>query len=204
MCRVLAIGLLTTPALADEKSFEVSGFTNIDTSVGVNVDVSVGSDFSVRATGSEKDLERLKVAAKDDTLYISRKLKKGWGRSASVRVAVTLPKLEALEASSGSSIDADGIIADGFSIDASTGATISAEGSCTEVKIDVSSGASINAGDLKCIAVLADGSSGGSISAAASAKVIADMSSGASIRVYGSPEYKEIEKSSGGSVSIEN
>jgi len=201
---IVVVSVLVSPAFADEKTFDVSGFTGVDSSAGVNVDVSVGSDFSVRATSSEKGLERLSVEVKGDTLHIGRQWRNNWGRSPSVQVAVTMPKLESLEASSGSSIDADGVIASDFNIDASSGATIVVEGSCDDVEIDVSSGASIDAEDLKCSKVVADGSSGGSISAAAATKLVAEASSGSSIRVYGSPEYVDIDKSSGGSVKIKN
>lgn len=194
--------IFALPAMADEKSFDYSDFVEVDSSAGVNVDISVGGDYSIVATGSEKALERLRIEIKGDTLYVGRKKSVSWGRTPSVQVAVTMPALEGVEASSGSSIDADGISGDDFSADASSGASIVVEGTCTDLNVDVSSGASINAEDLKCAEVIADGSSGGSISATANEKVIADASSGASIRIYGSPKETNIDKSSGGSVKI--
>ena len=201
---IVAAALVALPAMADEQSFDLDGFTSVDSSAGVSVDITVGSGYSIRAEGSEKALDRLRIEVKGDTLYVGRKRKVNWGKTGSVDVTVTMPALESLDSSSGSSIDASGVEASDFSADASSGSRISVSGSCTDLNADVSSGARIDAKDLECKKVIADGSSGGSISASADTRLIADASSGASIRVYGSPTDVDIDKSSGGSVKIKN
>ena len=201
---IVAAALVALPAMADEQSFDLDGFTSVDSSAGVSVDITVGSGYSIRAEGSEKALDRLRIEVKGDTLYVGRKRKVNWGKTGSVDVTVTMPALESLDSSSGSSIDASGVEASDFSADASSGSRISVSGSCTDLNADVFSGARIDAKDLECKKVIADGSSGGSISASADTRLIADASSGASIRVYGSPTDVDIDKSSGGSVKIKN
>ena len=194
---------LPAAALAAERDFDLDGFTGVDASSGVSVDVTVGGDFAITASGDEDDLERLKVEVKGDTLHVGRQYRMNWGgRSGPVKVMVKMPAMDEASASSGSSLAATRIDAGDFSADASSGASLDLSGSCGDGEFDVSSGATVDAEDLECKTVDADGSSGGSMMVFASESVTAEASSGASVRVYGEPSTVDVEKSSGGSVKI--
>ncbi|HOP20365.1 MAG TPA: DUF2807 domain-containing protein, partial [Amphiplicatus sp.] len=60
----------------------------------------------------------------------------------------------------------------------------------------------VDAEDLICETANADASSGASAEIHASKSIVADASSGGSIRVHGSPTNVNLDRSSGGSISI--
>lgn len=199
---VLAAGA----ALAETRNYDLSGFDAISISSGQDVEITVGGNYSVRAEGTEKGLDRLDIFVKGDELVIRRKPRVGivWGRSESVRVYVRTPTLRRLDASSGADATATGVDSESFVIDASSGADVEVSGRCGALVADVSSGASIRADSLHCRRVTADASSGGSMRVFASEAVAADASSGGDIDVYGGPDNIVIDESSGGDVSIRN
>lgn len=77
-----------------ERSYSLSGFDAVELSGPDNVRVSVGPDFSVRATGPAETLDRLEVTVKGDRLRVERK---GWklGSDNAATIFVTLPSLSA-------------------------------------------------------------------------------------------------------------
>ena len=117
-------------------------------------------------------------------------------------VTITGPNLEGVEASSGSSAQVSGVVADEFDIDVSSGASVTISGACTELSVEASSGASVSAEDLVCEHGEIDGSSGASVNAYLTGTVDIDVSSGASVDVEGGARLGEGEKSSGGSYSV--
>ncbi|MBB5519420.1 head GIN domain-containing protein [Amphiplicatus metriothermophilus] len=199
---VLAAG----SALAETRDYDLSGFDAVSVSSGQNAVITVGGNYSVRAEGTEKALERLDILVKGDELVIRRKPRVGivWGRSETATVYVTTPTLARLDVSSGADATATGVDSDNFVVDASSGADVEVSGRCGALVADVSSGASIRADGLECRRVTADASSGGSMRVFASESVTADASSGGDIDVYGGPDNVNIDESSGGDVSIRN
>ena len=201
---VCAAVLVTAPAFADTKTYAVADFTRVSAASGVAVDVTVGGDYAVAATSSASGLERLEIKVVDGELQIRRKYIKGlrWRRGDDVAVTVAMPALEALDASSGASVDATGVDAGAFSIDASSGASIDVAGRCDALTVDVSSGGSIDADKLECRTANASASSGGSADIFATESVNGDASSGGSVDVSGSPKIVNKDTSSGGSVDV--
>jgi hypothetical protein len=201
---VLVAALAASPAFADTKSYAVADFTRISAAAGVSVDVAAGGDYSVVATSSPAGLERLEVKVVDGELQIRRKAQGfRWKRGDQVTVTVSLPALEALDVSSGASIDATGVDAGAFAIDVSSGASLDVVGRCDALTVDVSSGGSVDADKFECRTANASASSGGSANIFASESVNADASSGGSIDVSGAPKTVNKRSSSGGSVDID-
>jgi len=195
--------LAISAAQAETKTYDFSGFTGIDASVGVDVEVSVGGDYAVRAEGDAKELERLRIER--ETLKIDRNRNRGWfqiNRRSDFTVFVTMPSLEDVEVSSGADVSAASIDTDHFRVSVSSGADATLSGTCDTIEADGSSGADLDAEDLRCANADADVSSGADLTVYASESVDADASSGGSIRVYGGPQSTNVSKSSGGSVSI--
>ena len=77
------------------RTFQVSDFDQIDLRGSDDVDVRVGTGFSIRAEGPSEQLDRLRIERDGDTLDIGRKNGKGfgWNKGANVKVYVTLPRL---------------------------------------------------------------------------------------------------------------
>jgi hypothetical protein len=199
-----AAALGANAAAAEERSFDYRDFAAIGVSAGVEAEIKVGGDYSIRAVGDSEELDRLRVEKRGDGLDIGRKPSKfSWGRHrGGVTVYVTLPSLRALDVSSGASADAAGVEAGSFALEASSGAVATIAGSCGALAVDVSSGGDIEAGAFACKTASADASSGGAMDILVSESLVADASSGGSIRVRGAPKYVNIEKSSGGSVRV--
>jgi hypothetical protein len=202
---VLGGVLVAAPALAETKTYALADFTRVSASAGVDVDVAVGTDYSVVATSSPEGLDRLEVKVVNGELQIGRKSTKGWRwkRGDEVNVKVSLPALEAVDVSSGASVDAAGVDAGAFAIDASSGASLDIAGRCDALTVDVSSGASVDAEALQCRSANASASSGGSANVFASESVNGDASSGGSVDVSGSPKTVNKDTSSGGSVDVD-
>lgn len=76
------------------RTYPVTGFTGVELAGADDVDVRVGTGFSVRAEGPTDELDRLRIEKKGDTLEIGRKNHTGisWGHG-KVKVYVTLPRL---------------------------------------------------------------------------------------------------------------
>jgi hypothetical protein len=200
-----AVFVAAAPAFAETKSYNLSGFNSVDISAGLSAKIVAGGTYSVRAEAAPEVLDRLDIRVEGGVLVLGRKPQMGWGwnkSSGKVTIYVSAPKIDGVEASSGSSASATGIDAEAFRADVSSGASLDVSGVCGTLRSDASSGASLNARDLKCKSVSADASSGASISAYASERLDADASSGGSVSVKGGPKEVNTDRSSGGSVSV--
>ncbi len=206
---IAAAGAVSLTALAaahaETRTYDLSGFTVVEASAGVDVEVAVGGDYSIRAEGEPEALERLRLEIDDDTLEIGREHDRGFftfGRKWNVTVYVTTPSLTGARASSGADLTASGIDAGEFSASVSSGAEATLSGTCGTIKARGSSGADLNAEALKCTRAVADVSSGADLDLNATDSVDADASSGGDITVYGGAKNTNIDKSSGGDVTI--
>lgn len=172
------------PGPQGERSFAASGFTRVANSAPADVRVTTGGNFSVKATGAQKMLDRLEIANENGTLKI--RFKKGaweWGRSEKATVEVSMPQIE------GASIAGAG----GMTIDRGTGnftGTISGAGDLTVGQVEGSN-------------VSFDVSGAGDVAAAGTAQTLNASVSGA-----GSVRAKELrvraaEVSVAGAGSIE-
>jgi hypothetical protein len=202
------IALVSLTAQADvEQSFDVSNFTHVAASQGVEVNITMGSTTRVVASAeTEKDLERLDIEVDDGELRIRRGSWSSsiwnWDKSyGNVSVNVVVPELEGLSSSSGAKLTAVDITCEELSIDASSGSTLSVSGGCDAIDVDASSGASINARDLEAKNVAVDASSGANINVFAAINFRGDASSGANVDVYGTSQVFESDTSSGARIA---
>ncbi len=186
-----------------QKTYDFTGFDELDIAAGVQVEYTAGPAYSVVADFERGGPDDLKVRQDGDRLYIARKATTGWGDKVRVTIRVTAPKLDEIEASSGSSLDATGIDTESLFVDVSSGASVDASGTCGKLKVKVNSGGSANLREVKCHSVEASASSGGSASAYADTDAESHTSSGGSVSIWGSPEQRYANKSiSGGSTDF--
>lgn len=194
-------------AHAETRTFDLRGFTVVEASAGVDVTVAVGEDYSIRAEGESEALDRLRLELDGDALEVGRVNDRGFfsfGRKWNVSVYVTTPSLTGAEASSGADLSVTGIDASEFSASVSSGADATLSGTCGVIEASGSSGADLNARELKCSNAVADVSSGADLTLYATESVEADASSGGDITVYGGAKNTDIDKSSGGGVTIKD
>lgn len=193
--------LLAAAAQADTtKTYDFTGFDELDIAAGVEVNYETADAYSVVAGFRKGGPDDLKIRQEGDRLYISKKMTSGWGDDLRVTLTVTSPALDAIEASSGSSITARGVTADNFDLDVSSGASADVSGTCGSLTVKAGSGGSADAKDLKCESVSAKASSGGSVNAYASTSATSKTSSGGSVDIWGDPASRSANNSiSGGS-----
>lgn len=198
------IATAAAPQSAAQGDVDISGFTVLDVSAGLRVEFETAPTYSYDVDLRQGEMDDLRIERQGNRLIISRKRTNGWGWNDRVEATVTVtgPALEAVEASSGSSVSAIGIDAQDFEIDVSSGTSVRIAGTCETLTIDASSGASLDADDLRCVDGTIDTSSGASVSTYLTGRVDADASSGSSVRVEGGAERGDIDKSSGASVRI--
>ncbi len=204
LCTAASVALGWSSANAETRDFDFDGFSKVGASAGVSVQITTGAEYSVRAEGSDAGLADLKISKKGDALNLGRNKTKLFKRRSDISVYITMPALEGVRASSGSDIEATGIDAETFSVTVSSGADVSLAGQCDDISASVSSGSDLDGENLRCRTASVTASSGADASVYASENITANASSGGDIDVYGAPEIRNINKSSGGDVSIHN
>lgn len=198
-----ALTATITAHAEDATTYDFSGFDELDVAAGVEVVYMTRPDYSVTAKFQRGGPDDLKVRQDGQRLYVSKKMKSGWGDNLRVTVTVTSPKLTEIEASSGSSVSARDITADSFTLKASSGASAEVSGTCGTITVKASSGGSADARDFKCEDVSASASSGGSVEAYASKSATSKTSSGGSVDIWGNPASRDANDSiSGGSTDF--
>ncbi|WP_139956427.1 head GIN domain-containing protein [Flavicella sediminum] len=194
-------------------------FTKIDVSQGITVYLTMGNKSTVVLEADENLHDIIITEIVDGVLkiYAKENIRKAKARN----VHVTAPKINTIEASSGSRVVSENtMIVDNFDAKASSGASIefliiteninstSSSGSTIKLKgkayvhqAKASSGSSIHANDLDTEEALAKVSSGASINLNATHKLNAKASSGGSIHFTGKPKEIVKNSSSGGNIS---
>lgn len=193
-------------------------FTRISAQEGLDVYVTQGENTSISVEADDNIMELIRTDIDNGKLRIHAE--ENIGR-ATKKVFVTLPIIEALEASSGadlvtkneinanelrlkSSSGADLIVKVSAKIvdaDSSSGADIKLSGEAKKLIAEASSGSDIRASNFNVEDCDASASSGSDIMVNVTGNLIADASSGGDIRYSGSPKNVSKNKSASGSVS---
>lgn len=209
MKQVFLSGLAMTALLAgtavaqDSREVHAGPFDRINAGGGFEVEIIQGDTPSVRLVGDAGDFDDVEVDVRNglldidqDTGFFSRR------RSLDVVVEITVTHLTELDFNRGVSVQGRDLVLGDLELEVSTGAEVRLSGSCATLDAHVSTGAYAHAGDLVCEDVDASGSTGADLRAHATQSVSGRASTGASIRVYGSPSRYEFRTSMGGSARL--
>lgn len=220
---VLFSVLLSSLAWSQSETRSVDRFDMVSVATGIDAKLVKGSDNSVYIESSSVDLDKILTEVKNGELnvYVKKKWYQGWGKSYKINATITYSgELSAISSSSGAEITADHVISsdeldlssssgadleldinvDKLDADVSSGADIDISGQATDAVVEASSGSSFDGKDLKCDKADLDVSSGADIYITVNKELVADASSGGSIKYKGNPSKRDIDKSSGGSV----
>ena len=96
------------------RSYAIRDFDTVALAAVGDVEVRVGGDWSVQATGAPSALDKLVVARDGDTLKLSRKRGVQWGRSEKVRFLVTMPRIAGADIGGAGSITVDRVPSGSF------------------------------------------------------------------------------------------
>ena len=159
-------------------------FSSIDVNSGIEVVIEQSADKFISVETDSNLLKLIDTKVVDGVLHIEPN--KMYNSTEGVKVVIRMPKIESLEASSGSKIKGkNSFKGENISIDTSSAAEVDVNLQYDNVKLDVSSGSQIHS---KGIALKLDtsASSGGEIEALELLvnQVVASVSSGASTGVH--------------------
>ena len=214
------LGLTTSVFSQKTEVRNVTGFSGVDVSEGIKVELTLGDKEFVEVTADEEYIDKVITVVNGDELDIYLKGNNWKGSKRNILVKVTATKINSIEASSGSSVVSQNLIdsddlemsassgsnikiafkAPKASCDVSSGASAKLKGVAKYFDTDASSGAGINAFEVKAVIVKADVSSGAHINVHAEEEINAEASSGGSVKYTGNPKTVDVDKSSGGSV----
>lgn len=225
------IWLLSSCVYADSEGIQketrsLAPFTEIKVSTGVQLFLTQGDENVAIVEADGSIIDNVIVESKNGVLEIHYK-SSGWNlfgrnlRHGEIKVLLTFTRLEALKASSGSSVHSQNFLeldhfdlsvssgansslslsAAKVNMDASSGANIKMNGSAQLIYAEASSGANIKANDLTAQTGEVRASSGGNVQVYVDGDVDAKASSGGSVTVFGNAVLRNIEQSSGGSVN---
>lgn len=115
MLALFPILAAVAPAAAEQRSFDLSGFTTVGLGGADRVMVTLGQGYSVRAEGLPADLAELKVERRGDAIDIGRQ-KNAWQRrgAKAVTVFVTLPRIYGANVGGSGSMQIDRVEAKEF------------------------------------------------------------------------------------------
>ena len=99
----------------DQRTYQVADFSGVEAAGADDVDVRVGTGFSVRAEGDASELDNLKIEKNGDTLSIGRR---GhgfhWGNHKGVKVYVTMPRIASASIAGSGDMTIDHVEGDSF------------------------------------------------------------------------------------------
>lgn len=98
------------------RTYAIADFTGVAMRGSDNVDVRVGTGFSVRAEGPAKELDRLRIVREGDVLTVGRVDRAGlhWSSGDGVTVFVTMPRIVSAKASGSGNLKIDRVDGQSF------------------------------------------------------------------------------------------
>ncbi len=128
------------------RHMEMKGFTQLEVSSGIRVEITQGNGFSVQARGDRSAIDRIEMRVQGNTLHIG--FKPVWFGSGSVTVAVAMPALEAIDLSGGSQglLDFDASKGRPVSLSLSGGSQLQGTLLASDIAIELSGGSQLTLG----------------------------------------------------------
>lgn len=176
----------------------VKGFTKIDASGAVSVEVSVGGSFSVEVSADDNLLANIKTEASGDTLKIYSADRISPKTPISIRVS--MPKIENFEVSGASSGIVSSVKADALELKASGASKIRIEGATDDLKAEISGASTLEADNLKAENAEVEASGASKAMISVNNDLDADASGASRITYTGEP--KNLKQNSSGASSI--
>ena len=112
----------TASGVNGNKTFAIDGFNAVEATGPDDVDVRVGSGFSVRAEGDTGIMAGLEIVKNGDTLEVRRKSSSGFnwggGERGHVKVYIIMPRITAASTTGSGDMAIDHVEGDGFKVSA--------------------------------------------------------------------------------------
>jgi hypothetical protein len=205
-----------------EEFREVRDFRGLRVENGLDVQVELGSEPSLRLWLDENLLEYVVTSVEGGDLVLRTKEDVSLDPSGGAQIYVRAPLIEfvdledgsdlegevggdeegyvSLEASGGSDLDLT-VYAAGVDAEASGGSDIDLSGSARELFVDASGGSAVDSA-LATENLQVDASGGSDVSASASQSATVEASGGSDVTVYGAPPERHVDTSGGSDVAF--
>ena len=203
-----------------EKRIVQGDFKKISVSNAIDVEIEQSDKTEIIVEADDNLQKEIKTTVENGTLIISCEFT-SFHNVTKKKVIVKMPVIDALEASSASTITSTNVIhstnikldassaatmnvnieSDEISLDTDSAGSITIEGKALKVKSSASSAANIEAEKLLANEIEADADSGASININPIVSLKANANSGGSINYKGSPKTIEKTSNSGGSIN---
>lgn len=207
-------------AIVDKSKRNVSDFSGIKVSSGIDLYLTMGSTEEVVVEADDDIIDKIITEVEDGVLKIYVKDNIFWKWRSERKVHVTVKELNKLHCSAGSDVESENTIeSEELSVKASSGSDVklnvktgklfldTSSGSDAKISgtsevfnLEASSGSDIHASELKTKVCHVSVSSGSDASIYVTDELVAKASSGGDIRYSGNPSKKDIKESSGGDV----
>jgi hypothetical protein len=223
MKRLVAIALLAggLAGAAQAETRNLTGFSEVNASDRIQVEVAVGDAFSVEVTGADADRVRTRIDGKVLRISDARRPWFGASRRLDATVHVTAPRIEGVAAARGAELSAtlsgecddfsaaaamggsarvSGMACRTVDAAAAMGGELRLAGACEALDVTAAMGGEVRAADLQCRTVDASAAMGGGVHAYASERFDASAAMGGDINVAGEARRGDTSAAMGGSI----
>ena len=173
-------------------------FRGVDVSGVFQVDISSGKEFSVQVQADENLLPYIRTEVEQGILHIETT--DGIKSENPLRVIVTAPDIESVEASGSSTVLVSGITTSSLEIYASGHSKVNVDGETQNVNIAVSGASTVDAEALEARTASVDSSGASSVTVFVSEQLTSSASGASKILYFGNPA--RVAKSTSGASSV--
>lgn len=184
---IVAVGvtmLSTVAAASSDEVYDVAPFTKLTVGGNYSLQVRVGAEQMVVLTGEPRDLDRMKVEVRNDTLFIGTRRNTDPGR---VDVVVGVETLSSLEIAGAVDARISGIDHDDFDFSLAGSVRADAAGTCGNATVQMAGSIRLDAGELACDRVQVEIAGSGRAAVHATEEVTVSIAGSGHLDVYGNP-----------------
>jgi hypothetical protein len=178
---------------------ETAEFTGVDVGGVFNVEITIGKDHSVEVEADDNLLEHIRTEVRGGILKIetSERIKSETG----IRVRVTAPNIERLEASGVAKVSVAGINNRSIDVDTSGASKVKLDGTTADLTIEVSGASKIDAAALKAENANVDASGASHVDVFVTGRLTSEASGASKVSYAGNPSSVDKNSSGAGRVS---
>jgi hypothetical protein len=173
---------------------DLADFSGIDVSSAFHVEVSAQKDYEFEISADDNILPLVETSVSDGVLRIS--LKEGIKASSPIRIRISVPNIDRIEASGASKISVANLKNESLQIDSSGACRIDLAGETRDLIVDVSGAGNINASELRSKTAHVDASGASQVDVFVTDRLSSDASGASRITYSGDPTNAE-KRSSG-------
>ncbi|MBN1205438.1 MAG: DUF2807 domain-containing protein [Myxococcaceae bacterium] len=186
-----------------EQELVVGRFSGISLAEGLQGDITVGPEASVKIRGDSNLLEYIRLELQGSVLTSSVSSGLGLLPSQPIVVTVITPSLAEVKASNGTDMSVSGLDAEELTVKAGVRSGVSVSGSARRLTLVASGDSEVQAGELLTEVASVEVSGGSGVTVHVTQEISGAASGGSTITVRGSPPQRNLPTSGGSQVHFE-